>query len=100
LAYEHYFNGWESFGNFLNRGFGLVGFKFNNGAGDQYGWVRVKMLGGARNMLSVIDYAYGDPGDIVKAGQKSDDSGPALESLGGLALGATGLLAWRGRRSK
>ena len=96
---QDFFNGsWSSFGNFQHRGLGLVGFKFNNGAGDQYGWVRVKMLDGRRNMFSVVDYAYGDPGDVVLAGQKSDDSAPSLESLGGLALGAAGLLAWRGRR--
>jgi MYXO-CTERM domain-containing protein len=46
----------------------------------------------------VVDYAYGDPGDVVKAGQKMDHSAPELESLGGLAVGATGLLAWRRRR--
>jgi hypothetical protein len=85
-------------GHFLQRGFGLIGFKFNNGAGDQYGWVRVKMTGGLKNTFEVVDYAYGDPGDVVLAGQKSDDSAPGLESLGGLALGATGLLAWRRRR--
>jgi MYXO-CTERM domain-containing protein len=98
LAYDFYFNGWGTFGNFQNRGIGLAGFKFNNGAGDQYGWVRVKMLDGRRNMFTVIDYAYGDPGDRVFAGQKSKDSAPTMESLGGLALGAAGLCAWRRRR--
>jgi hypothetical protein len=87
-------------GQFLQRGFGLIGFKFNNGAGDQYGWVRVKMMGGLKNTFEVVDYAYGDPGDVVLAGQKSDDSAPGLESLGGLALGAAGLLAWRRQRMK
>jgi hypothetical protein len=99
LAYDFYFNGWFSFGNFQDRGIGLAGFKFNNGAGDQYGWVRVKMLDGRRNMYTVVDFAYGDPGDRVFAGQKSNDSAPSLESLGGLAVGAAGLLGWRrGRR--
>ena len=99
LAHDDFFIGsWASWGNFQQRGPGLVGFKFNNGAGDQYGWVRVKMLDGRRNMFTVVDYAYGDPGDRVFAGQKSDDSAPALESLGGLALGAAGLLAWRQHR--
>ena len=90
----------SEFGNFLERGPGLVGFKFNNGAGDQYGWVRVKMSGGLHNTFKVVDYAYGDPGDVVLAGQQSDDSAPGLESLGGLALGAAGLLAWCGHRTK
>jgi len=88
----------SQFGQFLQRGFGLVGFKFNNGAGEQYRWVRMKMMGGLKNTFEVVDYAYGDPGDVVLAGQKSDDAAPGLESLGGLALGAAGLLAWRRRR--
>jgi MYXO-CTERM domain-containing protein len=93
------FLGRGRYGQFLERGFGLIGFKFNNGAGDQYGWVRVKMLGAPVNMLEMVDYAYGDPGEPVSAGQKeSNTSTPTLESLGGLALGAAGLLAWRRRR--
>lgn len=86
------------FGYFEKRGVSLIGFKFNNGAGDQYGWVRVKMTGNPKNNFEVVDYAYGDPGDVVLAGQKSDDSAPRLESLGGLALGAAGLLALRKRK--
>jgi MYXO-CTERM domain-containing protein len=58
------------------------------------------MTSGLKNTFEVVDYAYGDPGDVVLAGQKSDDSAPALESLGGLALGAAGLLAWRRQRTK
>ena len=98
LAIDLYFNGWYSCGNFRQRGVGLFGFKFNNGAGDQYGWVRVKMLDGRKNMFWVIDYAYGDPGERVLAGQTgANTSAPELESLGGLALGAAGLLGWRRR---
>jgi len=90
----------SSYGNFLERGPGLIGFKFNNGAGVQYGWVRVKMTGGLINAIKLVDYAYGDPGDVVFAGQRSDESAPRLESLGGLALGAAGLLVWRRQRTK
>jgi hypothetical protein len=101
LAYDYKSSTFDSqFGFFLERGPGLVGFKFNNGAGVQYGWVRVKMTGGLGNNFKVVDYAYGDPGDVVFAGQMSDDSAPGLESLGGLALGAAGLLAWRRQRTK
>jgi hypothetical protein len=103
LASDYNSFGWHSCGNFQNRGVGFVGFKFNNGAGDQYGWVRVKMVGetfgGHRNMYAVVDYAYGDPGERILAGQTGPNtSAPELESLGGLALGAMGLLAWRKRR--
>lgn len=86
-------------GQFQAPGQGLVGFKFNTGAGEQYGWVRVRMNGFPTNSFAVVDYAYGDPGEVVKAGQKRSHSSPDLESLGGLALGAAGLLAWRRRRA-
>ena len=97
LAGESFFN--APAGQFRDPGYGLVGFKFNNGSGDQYGWARIKMFGYPKFRFTVVDYAYGDPGDRVLAGQKSDGSGPDLESLGGLALGAAGLVAWRRRRA-
>ena len=78
---------------------GFIGFKFNNGSGDQYGWVRIKM--GNRADFWLIDYAYADPGEPIRAGQmSSNDIVPEEGSLGGLALGAAGLLAWRKRRSR
>jgi hypothetical protein len=59
------------------------------------------MLGGFNpdQIFRLMDYAFGDVGDRIRAGQKSDkemvtDSG----SLGWLAMGAMGLLAWRKRR--
>jgi MYXO-CTERM domain-containing protein len=91
--------GFKDRGQFLEGGIGFIGFKFNNGTGDQYGWVRVQMKGSANNTFKVLDYAYGDPGEKVVAGQReSNSSAPVLESLGGLALGGAGLLAWRRRR--
>jgi hypothetical protein len=86
-------------GQFGDRGVHLLGFKFNNGEGVQYGWARLRMLGRPFNRMQLIDYAYADPGERIFAVQKSKDSAPAMESLGGLALGAAGLLAWRRRRS-
>jgi hypothetical protein len=85
-------------GQFLSAGVGFIGFKFNTGRGDQYGWARVEMFGAGRNKFRLVDYAYGDPGDRLRVGQKSGGHAPSLESLGGLAMGAAGLLAWRKRR--
>jgi hypothetical protein len=67
------------------------------------------MGGHPENAFRVIDYAYGDVGDRIKAGQRSsnemvpegsNDIVPQEGSLGALALGAVGLVAWRKRRSR
>ena len=86
-------------GQFLG-GVGFIGFKFNNGSGDQYGWVRIQVQHGVSHHypFKLIDYAYGDVGDTIEAGQRSGHNVAELESLGGLALGAIGLLAWRKSR--
>ena len=86
----------------LDHGVGFVGFKFNNGAGIQLGWARVKMGGlNNNNGFMLLDYAYADPGEPITAGQRSSaGQTPDQGSLGWLALGAMGLLAWRKRRSQ
>jgi hypothetical protein len=82
-------------------GIGFIGIKFNNGSGDQYGWVRIQTRGGPNHPFILRDYAYGDVGDRIRAGQTSSNEVVPIEgSLGGLALGAAGLLAWRNRRSR
>jgi hypothetical protein len=88
-------------GQFLG-GIGFIGFKFNNGSGDQYGWVRIQVKPGIDHNYNfkLLDYAYGDVGDTIAAGQKSGHDAPELESLGGLALGAVGLVGWRKSRSR
>jgi MYXO-CTERM domain-containing protein len=88
-------------GQFNQPGIGYIGFKFNNGNGDQYGWIRIQTHGNIHHNFILRDYAYGDVDDRVKAGQtSSDDMATDKGSLGLLALGAAGLLAWRQRRSK
>ncbi len=80
-------------------GLGFVGFKFNNGAGVQYGWARVRMSKLPENAFTVLDYAYADPGEAITAGQRSSDEQiPDQGSLGWLAAGAVGLLAMRKSR--
>jgi hypothetical protein len=77
------------------QGRGYIGFRFDLGDGFQYGWVRVKKK--TDNSFVVVDYAWGDPGEEVTAGQReSSSSAPEKGSLGWLALGAAGLTAWRG----
>lgn len=91
--------GGAGFGQF-HGGIGYIGFKFNNGSGDQYGWARVETRRqGETNPFILRDYAYGDVGDVVRAGQKSSDELVSAQgSLGLLSLGGIGLLAWRKRR--
>ncbi|HEY1769960.1 MAG TPA: hypothetical protein VGG02_06865 [Chthoniobacterales bacterium] len=96
-------------GYFLQQGIGYIGFSFR-GAEKRYGWARVRMLGASHgNAFEILDYAYADPGEKIKAGQISSDgkmvelgcdAGAATQigSLGLLAAGATGLLAWRAQR--
>jgi MYXO-CTERM domain-containing protein len=83
-------------------GIGFVGFRFNNGSGNQYGWARVHMDGPSSNFsFTVIDYAWADPGEPIKAGQTSSSTTaaePEEGSMGLLALGAAGLARWRNRR--
>ncbi len=63
----------NTYGDWAEPGIGYVGFKFNNGAGVQYGWVRVRMGGSENNNgFKVLEYAYGDPGEPVTAGRAAE----------------------------
>ncbi len=90
-------------GHWDSGGRGFVGFKFNTGAGTQYGWVRIKITPAPAVKILVVDYAWGDPGDTIVTGQKRGGSKsvaaiPASGSLGLLAVGAKGVSAWREKR--
>jgi MYXO-CTERM domain-containing protein len=91
-------------------GRGFVGFRFNTGNGTQYGWARIStrddIINGRHHIRDNIkDYAWGDVGDVIRTGQKSS-SGDTVDtvtdsgSIGLLALGAAGLVAWRKRREQ
>lgn len=82
-----------TYSQFVNTS-GIIGFRFDGGAGTQYGWARVTALGDAPiNSYVIEEYAYADVGESIAAGQIPEPS-----SLGLLALGAVGILAGRRRR--
>jgi hypothetical protein len=90
---------------FCERGFAILGFKFNTGGGTQYGWARLKMRGDVppKNAFFVVDYAWGDVGERIRTlqtHQLSQEQGAVSPSgsLGLLALGKAGLELWRAQR--
>ena len=91
-------------GYFQEPGVGYIGFDFDRGAGVQYGWARIKITGAPLYRFIVLDYAWGDPHQKIRTGQKSAkgtaEAAADRGSLGLLALGGAGLLAWRGRRRR
>lgn len=78
-------------------GTGFIGFRFNGGTGIEYGWARLTVSGTTANTFTVVDYAWGDAGTPIATGQTAV---PEPGSLGLLALGASGLLAWRRSRAQ
>lgn len=83
----------QYWGPFIEPGIGFLGFKFDVGQGTQYGWAQVEMDGPQGNSFTIIDYAFADAGEAIQFGQL-----PEPNSLGILALGYIGLVAWRRRR--
>ncbi len=94
---------YDNYGHWNRGDTGFVAFKFDAGTGIQYGWARVHIEGNPplTGDFTLIDYAYGDPGDQLTAGQTlSNETVPKDGGIGWLALGAAGLLAWRKGRSR
>ncbi len=85
------------------KGTDFVGFRFNNGSGRQYGWARVRLDGSDSDFsFTVLDYAWADPGEPIKAGQTSSSAAAVMPDqgfLGLLAIGASGVALWRRRKS-
>ena len=90
-------------GDFKEPGVGFIGFKFDRGEGDQYGWARIKTSGVPHNRFILQDYAWADPGESLRTGQTHSaanaKSVPTSGSLALIALGGAGLMAWRKLRS-
>ena len=83
---------------------GFIGFKDPAG---QFGWMRVEVSDTGSpsypNELTVLDYAYDNtPGEAIDAGDTGTSATPEPDSvaLGLLALGASGILSWRRRRTE
>src|SRR5438094_7781449 len=56
---------------FRDRGIGFIGFVFSHGSeAAQYGWARVQKSGPPPYRFRLVDYAWGDPGDRIRTGQK------------------------------
>lgn len=77
-------------------GVGFIGFRFDLGAGTQYGWARLDMDGARLNSYTFVDYAFADPGEFLRTGQVPESG----SSLCLLALGAAGVFAMRRRTAK
>lgn len=76
---------------------GIAGFRFDIGNGTQFGWVRVTATGDAPvNSFVIEEYAFGDAGEAIVAGQIT--AVPEPTSLDLLALGAIGVMASRRRK--
>jgi hypothetical protein len=93
-------------GAFKPPAMGFVGFRFNiSGNGTQYGWARIETRRGLHGRLryDIEDYAWGDVGDAILAGQKQSlqpaKANSVLGFLGLLAFGSQGLDAWRAQRT-
>ena len=93
-------------GHDLN-GDNFVGFRFDSGAGLQYGWARItyNAVGIPNASVTIEEWTYSDtPGDSVHIPTRSDDVEPvplpssALPALTVLAMGAAGMRAMRKRR--
>jgi len=90
-------------GKFQHPGIGYIGFTFNSGSGPQYGWARIKTRGAPGYGFILFDYAWADPGESIQTGQKRSSRRMATfreqGSLGLLAFGGPGLIAWREARA-
>ncbi|MEM7456898.1 MAG: PEP-CTERM sorting domain-containing protein [Planctomycetota bacterium] len=77
---------------------GYFAFRFDVGNGTQYGWGQLTLDSGApANIFTLNAIAFADPGQSLFVGETMI---PEPGSLGLLAMGAAGLVAWRRRRAQ
>jgi hypothetical protein len=75
---------------------------FPSGKRTQYGWLRVKTIEPSPfNKLIIVDYAWADPGEKIRTGQRKSGGGgetvaaPSTAALGLLAFGSRGVAVLR-----
>ena len=96
---------------FQNGTNNYIGFQFTNSNSGllDYGWAQLNIQPGAASSFTIIDGAYDNSGAAIEVGAHAsgaaievgaDPAVPEPSSIALLALGATGLAAWRLRRKK
>jgi hypothetical protein len=85
---------------------GFFGFELPGSKGGGYGWMNIDFVlnpanPGFTGELAITDLAYNDGADPANLGISAGDgrSVPEPSALGLLAMGSTGVLAWRRRRN-
>ena len=77
-----------------------IGFKFDAGGTELFGWARITLEAlGSAGRATIQEWAYEDTGNAIQVG----DTGAAIDeppALALLALGAGGVAAWRRRRNR
>ena len=78
---------------------GYFAFQFDVGNGTQYGWGQLTLDSGSpANIFTLNKIAWADAGQSLFVGETGVIPEPG--SLGLLAMGAAGLVAWRRRRAQ
>lgn len=89
----------RSVGDFAAGVPGIVGGRFNSPRGVQFAWIRVSVLDAddfpIPGTLEILEWAYEDSGEAIRAGQTTEIPEPTGLAL--LAAGAAGVAALRRR---
>jgi len=89
-----------SIGNWRGNQTGYLGLRFAIGPSTHYGWAEVSVAE-PNFQVTLLRFAYDDQSDTaILAGDVGAGQVPEPSSMALMALGAAGLLAYRGRRNK